>query len=86
MKYFPNIEKSAFRPREYVGYAAGSVWRIRKHGCGGWEGRENGGDRYMRRATLEAVSEALTGLGATYPHPSEPRSPAAFGIGEVTEI
>ena len=29
MKDLPNIEKSAFRPGEYVGYAHG-VWRIMK--------------------------------------------------------
>lgn len=29
---FPNIEKSAFHPGEYVGYAAGLLFRIRKNG------------------------------------------------------
>jgi hypothetical protein len=27
-----NIEKSAFRRGEYVGYGSGHVWRIRKEG------------------------------------------------------
>ena len=30
MHAFHNIEKSAFNRGEYVGYAAGSVWRIKK--------------------------------------------------------
>jgi hypothetical protein len=30
MKYFTNIEKSAFRHGEYVGYSNGKVFHIRK--------------------------------------------------------
>ena len=30
MRSLPNIDKSAFRRGEYVGYGAGRVWRIRK--------------------------------------------------------
>ncbi len=30
MKSYPNIEKSAFKHGEYVGYANGKVFRIRK--------------------------------------------------------
>jgi len=30
MHAFDNIEKSGFHHGEYVGYAAGSVWRIKK--------------------------------------------------------
>jgi|HubBroStandDraft_4_1064222.scaffolds.fasta_scaffold00038_30 hypothetical protein len=37
MKYLHNIEKSMIRPREYVGYGGGFVFRVRKHGAGGWE-------------------------------------------------
>ena len=28
MVSFHNIEKSAFRPNEYVGYGGGQVWRL----------------------------------------------------------
>ena len=32
MRNYTNIEKSAFRKGEYVGYACGLVWNIRKDG------------------------------------------------------
>lgn len=32
-----NIEKSAFKRGEYVGYGGGKVWRIRKTLFGGWK-------------------------------------------------
>lgn len=31
MRNMPNIEKSAFRPGEYVGYAEGRVYHIRRN-------------------------------------------------------
>jgi len=31
-----NVEKSAFRKGEYVGYGAGAVWHIRRVGAGLW--------------------------------------------------
>ena len=37
MKDLHNIEKSAFRRGEYVGYARGKVWRISKTAYGGWK-------------------------------------------------
>lgn len=64
MKYFPNIEKSAFRRFEYVGYAEGRVYRVRKHGCGGWEawlqdcGPSVDG-AYLRASTLAELSAML---------------------------
>jgi hypothetical protein len=30
MQSLPNVEKSAFHKGEYVGYAIGKVWRIKK--------------------------------------------------------
>jgi len=36
MKNFPNIDKSAFRKGEYVGYCEGRVYRIAKLGGGYW--------------------------------------------------
>ena len=59
MRYLFNIEKSGFRPREYVGYGGGRMWRIRKHGCGGWE---TYAPDYMRADTLEKLSEKLAAL------------------------
>lgn len=32
MKNLPNIDKSAFRRGEYVGYGQGEVWRIHRTG------------------------------------------------------
>jgi hypothetical protein len=66
MKYLPNIEKSAFRRFEYVGYAEGRVYRVRKHGCGGWEAWLNDATHaglsavYLRAPTLEKISDMLT--------------------------
>jgi hypothetical protein len=37
VNYLRNIEKSAIRRFEYVGYGGGFVFRVRKHGAGGWE-------------------------------------------------
>lgn len=37
MRSLPNIDKSAFRRGEYVGYGAGHVWRIRQTQFGGWK-------------------------------------------------
>jgi hypothetical protein len=54
-----NIEKSAIRPREYVGYGGGRAWRIRKHGCGGWE---TIAPDYMRAQTLAELSKKLEAL------------------------
>lgn len=31
-----NIEASAFRRGEYVGYAPDGVWRVRRRAAGGW--------------------------------------------------
>lgn len=36
MKSYPNIDKSAFRKGEYVGYCEGKVYRIRKAERGYW--------------------------------------------------
>jgi len=66
VNYLHNIEKSAFRPREYVGYAAGRVYRVRKHGCGGWEAIERDGADYQRAETLTALSAKLDKLGNAF--------------------
>ena len=36
MKNFYNIEKSAFRHGEYIGYGGGLVWRVYKQGRKDW--------------------------------------------------
>jgi len=65
MKALHNIEKSAFRRFEYVGYGGGRVYRVRKHGCGGWEAWLNDAAHiglspvYMRAPTLEKLSTML---------------------------
>lgn len=54
-----NIEKSAFRLGEYVGYHEGKVYRIRKIG-GAWVARNqaDANDRIVAR-TLAALSKEL---------------------------
>ena len=57
-----NIEKSAFRPREYVGYGNG-VWRIWRAGHG-WhasrhDDRVEGEVNYLITPTLAEMSERL---------------------------
>lgn len=63
MKSYSNIEKTAFCAKgEYTGYAFGP-WRIRKHGCGGWEAFRkipaNNLTNYLRTRDLDEMSAAL---------------------------
>ena len=56
-----NIEKSAFRRGEYVGYGGGYVWRIVKQG-GYWYAYAQGSDKVLhglRQKDLQAQLEAL---------------------------
>ena len=53
-----NIEKSAFRKGEYVGYAAGLVWRICKDGRE-WVAIAQGSGLRLRMPTLALMSVAL---------------------------
>lgn len=72
MRSFHNIERSAFRRFEYVGYAGGRVFRIRKSGFGVWEaidqagqfgvGEDHAKHGYFRAKGLEAVSRKLEEL------------------------
>ena len=68
MQNLSNIEKSAFKPGEYVGYGAGTVWRISRNDIG-WRAASRGEilDGYpslhvLCRATLRELSNALTEL------------------------
>ncbi len=58
MKSLHNIEKSAFRQGEYVGYANG-VWRITKQGMQWYAYRMREGNS-MYAETLSEMSEKLT--------------------------
>lgn len=71
MRYLHNIEKSAFRRFEYVGYADGA-WRVRKDGCGGWEAEKfipmtrelDPAVPRLRARTLADLSDELTAYSA----------------------
>jgi hypothetical protein len=58
MKTPSNIEKSAFRRGEYVGYAAGLVWHIRKDGRE-WIATARGAGMRRIAPTLALLSVAL---------------------------
>jgi hypothetical protein len=51
-----NVEKSAFRKGEYVGYGGGTVWRITKStgSRGRWFARNNSADVRLAATFLEA--------------------------------
>jgi len=51
------IEKSGFRPGEFVGYCDGA-WRIKKAG-NLWEARKNDGADYFRARTLDGIGAGL---------------------------
>lgn len=58
-----NIERSAIRRFEYVGYGGGLAWRVRKDGCGSWEALPPGAEHtYMRAPTLARLSAKLEAL------------------------
>lgn len=56
-KDFPNIEKSAFKRGEYVGYGNG-VWRIFKWGDG-WKAVNQKTSKHIDGRTLEEISKKL---------------------------
>lgn len=57
-RYYHNIEPSAFRPGQYVGYGQGKVWRITRF-YGGWEARPQDGPGYLSARTLAELSAKL---------------------------
>lgn len=63
MKNYPNIEKSAFRKGEYVGYSNGMVYHIKKSNSsfGNWfaHNRDNYNDQIFAFG-LDSMSEKLT--------------------------
>ena len=56
MKDLSNIETSAFKPKQYVGYANG-VWRIFKRN-GQWEAHRRPSG-FLSAASLEEMSQKL---------------------------
>lgn len=58
MQSLNNIEKSTFRRGEYVGYAAGLVWHIRKDGRE-WIATARGAGLRCISPTLAMLSVAL---------------------------
>jgi hypothetical protein len=57
MKHPHNMEPSAFRRGEWVGYSFG-VWRVWRAGIG-WRAQRYSGREVIDGATLEAVSVGL---------------------------
>jgi hypothetical protein len=68
MKNYPNIEKSAFRKGEYVGYCEGRIYRISKTNSsfGTWaaHNRDNYNDQLFAFG-LDSMSQKLQQKGAT---------------------
>ena len=60
MKSYTNIEKSAFRKGEYVGYCAGRIYHIRKSAGGYWfaRNRDDSKDHFFAFG-LESMSKVL---------------------------
>jgi hypothetical protein len=52
------IEKSGFRPGEYVGYCDGA-WRITKTGDGMWRAVKNNGADSFKARTLDSIGKGL---------------------------
>jgi hypothetical protein len=61
MKNLPNIDKSTFRPDQYVGYAKG-VWYIRRDGRTRWVAHHQTSVEapHLSSDTLRGISELLT--------------------------
>ena len=59
MKTLLNIEKSAFRPNQYVGYDnKGHLWRIKKEDRH-WVANKQTGYGYINSSTLAEISSKL---------------------------
>jgi hypothetical protein len=65
MKSYPNIDKSAFRKGEYVGYANGKVFHIRKSkaSSGNWQAvnRDNPSEQLFTYGLLD-MSDKLANI------------------------
>jgi hypothetical protein len=58
MRNYTNIEKSSFRKGEYVGYACGLIWSIRKDGRE-WVATAHGAGMRLIAPSLAMLSVAL---------------------------
>lgn len=65
MRHFHNLEPSGFHRGQYVGYAGGAVWRIRRREGGGWranrtvDGVADAGAGFLFAPTLASMSAKL---------------------------
>lgn len=65
MKNRSNIEPSAFRRGEYVGYADGA-WKIRRNSAaGGWIAVKQAGGRFLHGDTLAQIGAKLDEYAAS---------------------
>lgn len=68
MRALPNVERSGFHPGQYVGYARGAVYRVRKGEALGWGASlrvQAPGwpvPSYLSARTLAALSDRLARL------------------------
>ena len=69
MRTFPNIERSAFRRGQFVGYSCSMPWRIypARSPRGGWAAcPADGSQPFVYELTLAAVSARLERLNVAY--------------------
>lgn len=59
MKYMANIEKSAFKPGEYVGYSSGQVFRIKRQARSHWVAWNPDRSIHYNGARLQDISTRL---------------------------
>lgn len=65
MAYLPNVERSAFRTGQYVGYCGGDVYHIvQVNRRSGWRAVSRSGESVIRGRTLTEVSSKLSALAA----------------------
>lgn len=78
MKYYPNIEKSVFKKGEYIGYAQGKIFHIRKStsSYGNWWAfnRDNYNEQLFAFG-LDSLSEKLSKV-----EKPEPRTQSICGL------
>lgn len=83
-----NIEKSAFRKGEYIGYGGGDVWRIVKNGST-WRAtpRKDVNLREFSASTLKELSAGLESLTspARKANPAKRRAPLPKTFGAMTK-
>ena len=76
---FHNIEKSPFRPREYIGYGGGAVFRIRKNGTGNWEAIPQVWPESLQTFPVSGTLARLSALLEALPPPATPEAVQPYG-------